>query len=1097
MGNDQNGDGLEDYQITYPNGDQQTLYYQGIIEEPPPEEEECKTLQAPAIDPTVVSIPALVTQFIYTGANPIQTGVAADTIDLKRSATLRGSVTSVEGEPLFNAHITIKDHPEYGQTVSTCDGSFTMVVNGGATLTVNYYKDGYLPIQRQLKPEWQQYAWLEDVAMTALDPQVTTIDLNANVPIQVAQGSRVTDEDGSRQAVVLFPQGLTATMTLPDGSTQPLTALAVRATEYTVGENGPQAMPAPLPPASAYTYAVELSVDQAIAAGATRVDFSQPVPLYVDNFLNFPVGGIAPVGWYDYTSATWIASDNGRVIQIININNGLANIDLEGNGQAASASLLSELGITIAERQQLSHLYTPGKTLWRVPIPHFSPWDINWPVSPPPDAQRPNPPEPKTLDDDIPDKRCEQAGCIIEAESQVLGERLPIIGTPLSLNYRSHRVVGRKTAYTLNIPLQGDSVPKSLKEIRLRISVASQRFESRFSPTTRQTLFVWDGIDGYGRPVQGTQEARIEITYVYPTRYGLPSEERRSFARAGQMIPLGVRGRVDFVISKTFTKELGVWTPAGVGLGYLSLNIHHTYDPLNKILYQGSGGQRSAPASINGIIETVAGNGRAGFSGDGKLATEARLDYPHDTVVGPDGSLYIVDMMKGRVRRVGTDNIITTVAGNGKDKSSDTVAGREATEISLPRLYSIAIGPDGLLYIADRVRYRVLRVGSDGIISKVAGKVIVSGSVLYNIDGVLALETWVEPRKIAFGPEGHLYILGNNRVRRVDENGIITTIAGGGGGNWREVGDGGPATQAYLNNPWDMTFCPDGNLYIADTGTHRIRLVDLQGMITTVAGNGEYGTSGDGGPALDAKVESPMAIACGSDGIYFVERWGKQIRRIGWDGIINTVIGDPYRSGTGDGSPAREASLEGVAGIRFGPDGSLYIADAYDHRVRRVKPSFPGFSLDNIILPSEDGGQLYEFSPYGRHLRTFDSITSQMVYQFAYNDNGYLSQITDLDGDITRIERNGNTPVAIIAPDGQRTALTLDDKGYLNSVTNPASEAYQLQYTADGLLTAFIDPRGHKSVYQYDDLGRFVEDTNAAGGGWTLARSENLGGGYT
>ena len=823
------------------------------------------------------------------------------------------------------------------------------------------------------------------------------------------------------------------------------------------------------------------------------MDFSQPVPLYVDNFLDFPVGGIAPVGWYDYTSATWIASDNGRVIQIININNGLADIDLEGNGQAASASALAELGITQAERQQLSHLYTPGKTLWRVPIPHFSPWDINWPVSPPPDASRPNPPEPKTLDDDIPDKRCEQAGCIIEAESQVLGERLPIIGTPLSLNYRSHRVVGRKSAYTLNIPLQGDSVPKSLKEIRLRISVASRRFESRFSPTTRQTLFVWDGIDGYGRPVQGTQEARIEITYVYRARYGLPPEGQRSFARAGQMILVG-RRRVDFLISKTFTKEVGLWTPASVGLGYLSLDIHHSYDPINKILYQGSGGQRTAPASINGIIETVVGNGRAGFSGDGKLATEARLDYPHDTAVGPDGSLYIVDMMKERVRRVGTDNIITTVAGNGKDKSSDTVAGREATEIALGRPYSIAIGPDGLLYIADRVRRLVFRLDSDGMLTPVVG----NGSSKYNGDGSLALETGIEADKIAFGPDGRLYILSMGYygfVRRIDENGIITTIAGS--NNWRDIGDGDPATQAHLNSPWDMTFCPDGNLYIADSGNHRIRLVDLQGMISTVAGNGEYGSSGDGGPALDAKVESPMAITCGSDGIYFVERWGKQIRRIGWDGIINTVIGDPYRSGTGDGSPASEAKLKGVAGIRFGPDGSLYIADAYDHRVRRVGMSFPGFSMDNIILPSEDGGQVYEFSPEGRHLRTFDSITGQMLYQFAYNDNGYLSQITDLDGDITRIERNGNTPVAIIAPDGQRTALTLDEKGYLNSVTNPASEAYQLQYTTDGLLTAFIDPRGHKSVYQYDDLGRFVEDTNAAGGGWTLARSENQGGGYT
>jgi hypothetical protein len=127
----------------------------------------------------------------------------------------------------------------------------------------------------------------------------------------VHQAAPVTDSDGTRQAVLLFPAGVTAQMALPDGTTQPLPSLNVRATEYTIGPNGPQAMPGELPPTSAYTYAVELSVDEALAAGATSVAFSTPVQNYVDNFLNFPVGMAVPTGYYDRVKTAWVPSEIG------------------------------------------------------------------------------------------------------------------------------------------------------------------------------------------------------------------------------------------------------------------------------------------------------------------------------------------------------------------------------------------------------------------------------------------------------------------------------------------------------------------------------------------------------------------------------------------------------------------------------------------------------------------------------------------------------------------------------------------------------------------------------------------------------------------
>lgn len=315
---------------------------------------------APPTDPTVATDVAAVTTFLYTGANPIQTGVAPGTIEARRVAVLRGKVQGRDGSPLPAVTISVLGHPELGQTRTRADGAFDLAVNGGGQSTLRYEKDGFLPVQRAVVAPWRDYAWLPDVVMVPFDTAVTAVDLNA-ASMQTARGSAVTDADGARRATILFPPGTSATMVLPDGTTHPLTTLKVRATEYTVGESGPKTMPAPLPPNSGYTYAVELSVDEAVAAGATDVRFSQPLPVYVENFLGFPVGGIAPVGFYDKGKAAWVALDNGRVIKVLSITAGLADLDIDGSGQPAHASALATLGATDAERQQLATLYAPDQ----------------------------------------------------------------------------------------------------------------------------------------------------------------------------------------------------------------------------------------------------------------------------------------------------------------------------------------------------------------------------------------------------------------------------------------------------------------------------------------------------------------------------------------------------------------------------------------------------------------------------------------------------------------------------------------------------------------------------------------------------------------
>ena len=286
------------------------------------------------------------------------------------------------GAPLPGVRITIPDHPEFGQTLTRVDGMFDLAVNGGGPLTIDYTMAGYLPAQRQVNAPWQDYVRAPDVALIPLDTSVTTIVANAGAT-QVHRSTVSTDSEGSRCATLLFPAGTTATMVMADGTTQPLTNLDVRASEYTVGPNGPMAMPGELPPTSGYTYAVEFSVDQAVAANADTVTFNQPIPTYVENFLGFPVGENVPLGYYDRKAGVWVPSDNGRVIKITAISGGIATVDTVGSRG------LPAIVIDSAELETLGSLYAVGQELWRMPVTHFSAWDANWGISPPSNAASP------------------------------------------------------------------------------------------------------------------------------------------------------------------------------------------------------------------------------------------------------------------------------------------------------------------------------------------------------------------------------------------------------------------------------------------------------------------------------------------------------------------------------------------------------------------------------------------------------------------------------------------------------------------------------------------------------------------------------------
>jgi YD repeat-containing protein len=288
-----------------------------------------------------------------------------------------------------------------------------------------------------------------------------------------------------------------------------------------------------------------------------------------------------------------------------------------------------------------------------------------------------------------------------------------------------------------------------------------------------------------------------------------------------------------------------------------------------------------------------------------------------------------------------------------------------------------------------------------------------------------------------------------------------------------------------------VTVGSDGSLYIADIGHDRVRRVGPDGMITTVAGNGQVGFGGDGGPATAAKLSAPSEVAVGPDrSLYIVDVL--RVRQVGPDGTITTVAGNGESGFSGDGGPATAAKLFPLSGVAVGPDGSLYIADYGNNRVRRVAPAWPGFSAGDILVASGDGSQLYGFNQDGRHLRTLDALTRAVLLRFGYDSEGRLVSVEDGDGNVTRVQRDSQgRATAIVAPGGQRTELAVDERGLLSRVTQPGGATFRLGYRAGGLLERFERPGGGVSRFAYDDQGLLVRSEGPQGDVQTFERSQD------
>lgn len=1036
------------------------------------------TKTCPELDRTVVTPPSSAASFLYEDLpNPIQSGVAAGTLIGTRVAVIRGKV-KVRGEgPLPNVEVAVLGQSGLGKTKTTVYGTYALAVNGGGPVVLRFEKAGYLPAQRAVPTTWQGYARAPDVAMvrrgpvmtnTAFPPVATKLQLGAT-SAQALLGPVETDASGSRQVVLLVPAGVQAKVDGKD-ATVPLT---VRATEYSVGNDGPSAMPSLLPPNSGYTFATELAADE-----GARVEFNTPLFMYVKSVVNgMQPGMTVPLGAYDPNNAQWVAEESGVVVKILSESGGVAQVE------PATVQLFPGEGALLAQ------VFDPEDVLWRVPVPHFSTWDPNWPFGVPPSAKPP--PGPNPAADKPPNGGCTVTSSTIECQGQILGEDVPIAGTPYSLHYRSDRVPGRIAARTLSIPLRGATVPTDLERIEVTAIVAGKVYSHQVAATAsvsgEKFEFTWDGKNALGQTMQGSQPVHVDVGYVYKGVY----QQTATFGSNGNGTEItGSITRQEVTLHRRWEGRMGGWDALPQGFGGWTLSAQHAYDPFGAILHRGDGTRQDVRPPA---MERVA-----------SLASQSGISASRGIATAPDGAVYVAH--PSAVLRVAPSGAITVFAGS--QTQNGFVDNTGAATARFADIRDLAVAPDGAIYVADRSNGRV-RVVRGGQVTTLAGSGFSVASA--GVDGELATETTVKlggVERVTVGIDGTVYIAeqSGNRVRRIGTDGRIYAVAGIVGQSSGPLNDGDVATEVAIGSPNGLAVGSDGTVYVSHqnvSGSNNsfVRAVGTDGRIRTVAGNSQVGTGAvtDGIAAAPNPTATPPVagvplfriwdLETGVDGsIYISQQFSgaarSLVRRVDPSGTIWTVAGDPQdlpetaSAGDAQVAPATGVRLGHQATFAIAPDRSVVVYDGTT--LRRVRSGLPGTDLvTSIAVPSEDGREIYLFNGLGRHSETRDPFAdpTKPRVKLSYSGNK-LSSVTDEALNVTSIAIV-NQKLSIKGPyqdDSLATSLSFFPSGYLQSIQNPLSHSVSATYATGagqlGLLESWTDARGNKTKYSFDSLGR-------------------------
>jgi sugar lactone lactonase YvrE len=383
------------------------------------------------------------------------------------------------------------------------------------------------------------------------------------------------------------------------------------------------------------------------------------------------------------------------------------------------------------------------------------------------------------------------------------------------------------------------------------------------------------------------------------------------------------------------------------------------------------------------IISNVAGNHIAGYSGDGNLATSAKVNHPNGVAVDASGNIYFSDYYNHVIRKVNASGIISTFAGN-------TVAGYSgdgslATSAKLNYPTGVAVDANGNVYIADKNNSVIRKVNTSGIITTIAGTSVAG----YTGDGGLATSAKINlPAAVATDVAGNVYISDtyNQAIRKVNTSGIITTIAGGNGIGY--TGDGSSATSAELNFPWGLTVDNSGNIFVGDEHNHVIRKINTSGIISTIAGTGTAGYSGDGGLATNALLNVCNGVVSDAQGnLYISDISNNVIRKINTSGVITTIAGTGVAGYSGNGGAATAAQLDTPSSITLDTAGNVVFTDGNNHVVRKITLGCALAFTTHPINQTVAKGDNVNFSSLANNISA--------LYHWQYYSNGSYVNFSD------------------------------------------------------------------------------------------------------
>uniref|UniRef100_A0A8V5FMC1 Teneurin-4 n=1 Tax=Melopsittacus undulatus TaxID=13146 RepID=A0A8V5FMC1_MELUD len=670
---------------------------------------------------------------------------------------------------------------------------------------------------------------------------------------------------------------------------------------------------------------------------------------------------------------------------------------------------------------------------------------------------------------------CSEKGPIVP-EIQALQEEINVSGSKIKVSYLSSRTAGYKSV--LRISMTHPTIPFNLMKVHLMVAVEGRLFRKWFAAAPDLSYyFIWDKTDVYSQKVYGLSEAFVSVGYEYESCPDLILWEKRTAVLQGYEID---------------ASKLGGW----------SLDKHHALNIQSGILHKGNG-ENQFISQQPPVIGSIMGNGRRrsiSCPSCNGLADGNKLLAPVALTCGSDGSLYVGDF--NYIRRIFPSGNVTNIL--------------ELSHSPAHKYYLTTDPITGSIYLSDTNSRRIYKIKSTTSVKDIVKNSEVlagTGDQCLPFDDTRCGDggkgtdaTLTNPRGITVDKFGLIYFVDGTMIRRIDQNGIISTVLGS-----NDLTSARPLScdsvmdisQVRLEWPTDLAVNPmDNSLYVLDNNVvlqisenHQVRIVAGRPMHCQVPGMDHFLLSK---VAIHATLESATALAVSHNGVLYIaetdEKKINRIRQVTTNGEISLVAGAPSSCDckndancdcfSGDDGYAKDAKLNAPSSLAVCADGELYVADLGNIRIRFIRKNKPFLNTQNLYeLSSPIDQELYLFDTSGKHLYTQSLTTGDYLYNFTYSGDGDITLITDNNGNLVNIRRDSTgMPLWLVVPDGQVYWVTIGTNSALKSVTTQGHEVAMMTYHGNsGLLATKSNENGWTTFYEYDSFGRLTNVTFPTG----------------